>query len=401
MTVGGQPTTVRQGVFHHAAFDMEVPPAWNGELVMWAHGFRGNGTVLTVDPLAFGLREKLLGEGYAWAASSYPDNDYDPGAGVVSTHDLVGLFARDQGRSPRRTFIAGVSMGGHVIGRSIEQYPGLYAGALPMCGVLGDNRLFDFYLDYNLVAQDLAGVRAFPTPPDYTTNAVPKIEAALGLDKLTPGGPDTTNALGNELRQITVNRSGGPRPGAVASFPLWKDFLFGLAAPAPGTTLAKDPGQVATNARTAYAPNSPFDVNATVQRVPVADPADRNTLRLTQIPRILGQPTAKVLTLHGLGDMFVPFSMEEIYGSEVARHHRSGLLVQRAIRSGQHCEFSNVEAGQAWDHLARWVHQGVRPAGDPVTDPAAVAKPDFGCRFSDPAAFPTGTRGLFPPCPAR
>ena len=50
-------------------------------------------------------------------------------------------------------------MGGYVIGRSLEQYPGFYAGALPMCGVLGDQTLFDFFLDYNLVAQDLAGVR--------------------------------------------------------------------------------------------------------------------------------------------------------------------------------------------------------------------------------------------------
>jgi hypothetical protein len=400
LTVGGRPTTVRQGVFHHAAFDIEVPPNWNGELVMWAHGFRGNGTVLTVDPPAFGLRDKLVGEGYAWAASSYTDNGYDPGAGVVSSHDLTTLFSQVQAR-PKRTYITGVSMGGHVIGRSVEQYPGLYSGALPMCGVLGDDRLFDFFLDYNLVGQDLAGVKAFPPPPDYVTNAVPRIEKALGLDGLTPGGPDTTNALGNQLREITVNRSGGPRPGAVAAFPIWKDFLFGLGAAATGTTVADDPSQVSTNVRTDYSPNTPFDVNGTVQRVPLRDPADRFSLRLTQSPRILGLPTAKVLSLHGLGDMFVPFSMEEIYGSEVARNHLSGRVVQRAIRSAQHCEFSPNEAGQAWDDLASWVHDGVRPAGDPVTEPAEVAKPDFGCRFSDPAAFPTGTRGLFPPCPAR
>src|SRR5690349_14764816 len=32
LTLGGRPTTVSQGVFHHAAYDMEIPPAWNGEL---------------------------------------------------------------------------------------------------------------------------------------------------------------------------------------------------------------------------------------------------------------------------------------------------------------------------------------------------------------------------------
>jgi hypothetical protein len=393
------PTTVKQGVYHHAAYDIEIPPRWNGELVMWAHGYRGQGTTLTVDTPGFGLRQKLVGEGYAWAASSYADNGYDVRAGVVGTHDLAELFARLRQR-PRRTYIAGVSMGGHVIGRSLEEYPFQYAGALPMCGVLGDDRLFDFFLDYNLVAQDLAGVPAYPPQADYLTGAVPRIEHALGLDGLRPGGPDTTNDLGKQLRAIIVNRSGGPRPGAEAAFSVWKDFLFTLGAPPTGTTLAEDPGRLATNVRTMYAPDTPVDVNGTVQRVPAADRADRESFRLSQIPRILGRPTAKTLTLHGLGDMFVPFSMEEIYGSEVARHRMSGLLVQRAVRSAQHCEFSPAEAGRAWDDLAAWVHGGPRPASDPVTDPSAVAKPDFGCRFTDSSAYPTGTRGLFAPCPA-
>ncbi len=56
LTVAGGTTTVLQGVFHHAAYDIEIPPKWNGDLVMYAHGYRGQGTVLTVDPPPFGLR---------------------------------------------------------------------------------------------------------------------------------------------------------------------------------------------------------------------------------------------------------------------------------------------------------------------------------------------------------
>src|SRR5581483_11908615 len=74
--VGGVLTTVRQGVHEHAAYDIEVPPHWNGELVMWAHGYRGQGFVLTVDPPGYLMRQKLLAQGYAWAASSYYDNGY-------------------------------------------------------------------------------------------------------------------------------------------------------------------------------------------------------------------------------------------------------------------------------------------------------------------------------------
>src|SRR3989440_3274462 len=388
--VGGVPATVRQGVHGHAAYDIEVPPHWNGDLVMWAHGFRGQGFVLTVDPPGFGLRQKLLDQGYAWAASSYYDNGYDIRAGVLSTRDLSELF-RSTVHRPHRTYVAGVSMGGHVIGRSVEQYPGYYAGALPMCGVLGDHDLFDYFLDYNVVAQDVAGVPAWPVPADYLTNAVPRIEAATGLAGLTPGGPDTTNALGKQLRAVTIDRSGGPRPGAVAAFAIWKDFLFSLATQAAGSSLSQDPGQVATNIFTRYEPNSPVNVNRTVQRVPARDWKDRFDPSLTQVPIIFGTPTAPVLTLHGLGDMFVPFSMEEDYAGDVARHHHRGTVVQRAIRSAQHCEFSPAEVGTAWDDLTRWVRAGVRPAGDAVADPVAVAGATFGCRFSDPAAWAAGT----------
>jgi len=395
--VHGSPSRVLQGVYEHAAYDLEVPPAWNGKLAVYAHGYAGQGTVLTVGPPPFGLRQKLLDEGYAWAASSYYDNGYDVRAGVTTTHDLARLFARKVG-APRQRLIIGVSMGGHITGRSVEQYPHFYAGALPMCGVLGDDALFDYYLDYNLVAQDLSGVRAYPVPADYLTSTVPRIEQALGLAALTPTGPDTTNALGKQFRSIVINRTGGPRPGANAFFAYWKDFPFTLATPPTGTTLAQDPGQVATNVFTRYTPNTPMNVNATVQRVPVANLRARLSDALTQIPHVDGRPGVPVLTLHTIGDMFVPFSMEQSYAYKVALHHQSGLVVQRAVRAAQHCEFSANEAGNAWDDLVHWIATGKRPAGDNVTDPATLARPDYGCRFTDPTAYTTGTRPLFPPC---
>jgi hypothetical protein len=404
VAVGAGMSTVRQGVSNHAAYIIETPPTWNGDLVVWSHGYRGQGTVLTVDAPDYLLRQKFLNEGYAWAASSYYDNGFDIKAGVLSSKDIADQFRRTVGR-PHRTYIAGVSMGGYIIGRSLEQYPGYYSGALPMCGVLGDQSLLDFFTDYNLVAQDLAGVRAYPVPLDYLTNAVPQIEVKLGLAGLSPVGPDTTNDLGKQLRAITINETGGTRPGATASFAVWKDFLFGIAAPtvppSPHDTPAERPGQIATNLFTRYTPNSPVDVNATVQRVKPENLQQRISPFLTQVPKIFGLPFAKVVSLHGLGDMFVPFVNEQQYAQDVKRTGQSGLVVQRAIRTTQHCEFSPTEAGTAWDDLVRWVHGGAKPAGDKVTEPAVVADPNFGCQFSDKAAFTagTGTRRLYAACP--
>ncbi|MFB4275434.1 DUF6351 family protein [Nonomuraea sp. MTCD27] len=393
--VNGKPTRVHQGVHEHAAFDIEVPPRWNGDLVMWAHGYRGATRVLTVDPPGYGLRQRLLEQGYAWAASSYYANDYDVRAGVLSTRDLVERFTRTVGR-PHRTYIAGVSMGGHVTARSIEQYPGLYDAALPMCGVLGDHELFDFFLDFQLVAQDLADVPAYPIPEDYATSVVPQIKERLGLT----GGTEPAGELGRQFRSIVVNLSGGERPGAGAAFAYWQDFLFGLADADEGGTLAQEPARVATNRGTVYRPATPVNVNASVQRVDPADPVARRTWRLTEVPGVSGRIGVPVLSLHNLGDNFVPFSMEQYYRADVASHGRSQLLVQRAIRAAGHCEFSDAEAGAAWDDLVRWQRTGRRPLGDDVTSPATLADPAYGCRFTDPSAYATGTRPLYSACPA-
>jgi len=396
--VGGVPTRVLQGVHAHAAYLVEIPPQWNGDLVMWAHGYRGQGTVLSPETPAFGLRQRVLDQGYAWAASSYYDNGFDIRSGVLSTEDLADFFGRTVAR-PHRTYIAGVSMGGYIIGRSLEQYPQRYAGALPMCGVLGDQRLIDYFLDFQLSAQALAGVRAYPPAADYLTAVVPQIQATLGIAAVTPLAPNPANALGTQFRDIVVNDTGGARPASAAAFAYWKDFVFGLGAPAASSdTVAQDPGQIGTNLLTRYTPNAPVDVNRTVQRVPPQKLLQRLSPGLTQVPRIEGRPRVPVLSLHGIGDLFVPFSMEQIYRQDVDRHGNGRLLVQRAIRSIGHCEFSPAEAGAAWDDLTAWVGGGKRAAGDAV-DRRTVATPTYGCRFTDPSAAATGSRPLFPACP--
>ncbi|WP_238425481.1 hypothetical protein [Micromonospora parastrephiae] len=167
-----------------------------------------------------------------------------------------------------------------------------------------------------------------------------------------------------------------------------------------GDSPAQRPGQLSTNLFTRYTPNSPVNVNATVRRVAPENVVQRLLPTLTEVPRIAGRPTAPVLSLHGLGDLFVPFSMEQAYATDVARNRRGSLVVQRAIRATQHCEFTPTEAGAAWDDLVSWVRAGKRPAGDTVTDPAVVARPDYGCRFSDAAAYAAGvgTRRLYAAC---
>ena len=69
------------GVHAGAAYLIEVPDDWNGDLVLYAHGFRGNGPELIVNPPR--IRAHLIANGYAWASSSYSANGYVPATGAL------------------------------------------------------------------------------------------------------------------------------------------------------------------------------------------------------------------------------------------------------------------------------------------------------------------------------
>lgn len=394
VSLPGTSTTPYWGVHQGAGYQIEVPQAWNGVLVLYAHGFRGTGLELTVSQPR--IRRWLVEHGYAWGASSYSKNGYDVKQGVKDTHALGQLFG-GLVANPSRTYITGHSMGGHITGVTIEQYPQAYVGALPMCGVMGDDELFDYFLDFNVVAEALAGVPAqFPFPADYQTAVVPAVKAALGGGG--PGYPFVLNAQGAKLRGVLQNISGGPRPSFATSFAAWGNFLFTVGT--TGGTIGVAPGNVQDNSTTVYQidadPALSADeaaLNAAVLRVS-QDPQGRHPNGLANIPSISGNLSIPVISIHTIGDLFVPISMEQLYNRRVAEQGKSALLVQRAIRDHNHCGFAVPEEEAAFSALVNWVENGVKPAGDDVVTPAAVADPNFGCKFSVP-----GHAG-FAACPA-
>jgi pimeloyl-ACP methyl ester carboxylesterase len=382
------------GIHNNAGYRIEVPAAWNGDLVVWAHGFRGSDLELTVENPP--MREWLVANGYAWASSSYSKNNYDVAQGAKDTHALTQFF-NGIAAKPNRTYLVGASMGGHVTAVAIEQWPKAYDGAMPVCGVLGDYRLFDFFTDFNLVAQALAGVDAqFPPADNYLSVTVPAVKASL---EVIPGTfPFTLNAQGQQLKAVTEIQSGGDRPLFDQGFLLWNgvagDFLFGLGANTDALTGVK--GTPVDNSDTVYQ----FDadpaltpeeqaLNDSVLRL-VRDPQARHPNGLANVPAVNGTITIPVLTLHTLGDLFVPFSMEQIYAERVKANGAGDLLVQRAIRDVGHCAFTGEEIVTGFADLVNWVENGVKPSGDDVLDAAAVADPAFGCAF-------TSQDRLYPP----
>jgi pimeloyl-ACP methyl ester carboxylesterase len=387
------------GVRSGAGYQMEVPENWNGDLVLYAHGFRGDGLELTVD--APPTRQHLIDEGYAWAASSYRKNGYAPATGAKDTRALIAEFT---GRvdNPDQVFVTGFSMGGHVIGHAIEQWPNSFDGAVPMCGVMGDSDLFDYFQDSYLLAEQLAnGSVEVPTPDDYyTSGAWAATLASLGLfgPGLTPDGQKYKDAI----EQLT----GGERPiydeGFVGPNGGLFPFFFQQATTDNGRQNVDTVYQFDNDP--ALSPEE-VDLNEIMPRIDAApqfrkpNGTGKAPGSEAESPKINGTISMPVVSLHTIGELFVPFHMQQIYAERVAANGNSDLLVQRAIRDVNHCGFSLTEMIQAFDDMVDWVETGVRPAGDDVLDRAAVADPAFGCAHTvNDFSSPPNRAGL-PACP--
>ena len=390
------------GVLNGAAYRVEVPVNWNGKLVMYAHGFRNSTETTPLFVSDPGIRRYLIQNGYAWAASSYSTNYYDVRAGVEDTNALALEFTKIAAKNartlaaPSRTYITGVSMGGHITAAAIEDEAKTtarnkvnYNGAVPMCGVLGDTALFDQFAGIQVAAQVIAGVPSYPTAkfgeilPLVTSTLFSSFPSAAA-----PSAQITPTATGAKFVSVLKNITGGERPM------FNQGLAFGGSFPSPWGALGGDgtingilnknildtngftyviDGDVAGSAA----------LNTSAQKLTAA--ADANRLRtdgLRWIPKANGEFKIPVVSIHTLGDLFVPFSMEQVYQKRVAAKGNSTWLVQRAIRGASHCDFTTAEQVDAFDAMIKWERDGIKPAGDDVVTAATVAAPNYGCTFT-------------------
>jgi hypothetical protein len=428
-------TTSRwQGLLNGALYRVEVPAAWNGKLVMYAHGYAGTGNVLGVSNPT--IRRYLIQNGYAWAASSYAKNYYDVRAGVEDTNALALAFndiATKNGRTlatPTKYFITGHSMGGHITAAAIEDEAAAnavhkvkYSGAVPMCGVVGDTELFNEFAAMQVTAQALAGVPAYPVDKFVDINAL--VTAALfSTFNTTPAFPTpsivATPGAGTKYVSVLQNITGGPRPMFAQGLAYGQSFpsAYGTFIADPTTPYGSVNGILNKNVLDTTGFTYTIDgdaaastaLNASAQKI--APDADANRLRtdgLRWIPKVNGEFKIPVVSIHTLGDLFVPFSMEQVYQKRVTAKGNGAFLVQRAIRGISHCDFTNAEQVAAFDDMIKWEAGGAKPGGDDVVTPATVAAPTYGCTYTkntpgpDDSASTLGLRQIIaattPACP--
>lgn len=121
------------GTLQGAPYRIDVPTAWNGDLVMLMHGYEPAGTPRATPMKPADETAIFLKQGYAVAQSDYASQGWAVGDAIVDNERLRQLVERSIGH-PRHTYLVGFSLGALEGAASLERHPRTYAGALLMCG---------------------------------------------------------------------------------------------------------------------------------------------------------------------------------------------------------------------------------------------------------------------------
>lgn len=339
-------------------YEIDVPAAWNGDLVLYAHGIvQADEAVVpptTQDGYAL-FRAGLLSSGYAVAASSYASNGWSLDDAVRRTHQLSGLFRSKAGR-PARTYLAGHSMGALAIVKMVETYRGQYDGALPMCGPVGGALAELQYAGNARVTFDVYFPGLLPGTP---------FDVPAGTSFLLPtdkGGPSPLFL--QVFGALTGNPATTLKWAAAANLP----FADGAELIGSGLYVAGFVLRYTNDLIERVNGKVPYDNRNVEYADPLLDAgvarfdADRAALNYyTRNYAPTGDVGVPVLTLHTTRDPAIPFGHEALFATKVAAAGRSDLLVQRPINSWGHCAFKPEDVQSAFADLVRWVTTGQKP----------------------------------------
>ncbi len=345
-------------------YTIEMPDDWNGRLVLWAHGFRGLDPDLVVDMPP--MREYLIQNGYAWAASSYSANGFVPFEGAHETAALHDFFIQEFGQ-PDYSYIVGASMGGNATLLSLELFPSRYDGALAACSAMGLGEV-DFIGHYVVLGAYAAGV---------TQEEFDSMESIVELGERILPALQFNPAVRALFENLVATLTGGPRPFRHEGFDEFflRNFLLAaelgpLLLDAFDNTEFVYPGDPASGI-------SAEEVNQKVVRI-AGDPQVRNAD--PNLSDLTGAVPAPLLMIHTTGDGWVPISEVQAFRRLAEAADNGDLVVQRAVRAPGHCDFSDGELSRAAEDLMNWVENGVKPEGEDILGPLE----DAGLDFTDP-----------------
>jgi hypothetical protein len=350
-----------EGTHEGADFLIGMPERWNGGLVLFAHGYDGEGQgrgSLSGSPMA----GYLTARGYAWAASSYRSRGYWPDWFLA---DMMALRAHVIARlgAPRWTILHGQSMGGHVTIASLELHPEVYQGALIECGIVDGVGLVDWLYAYTAAAEYLSGVRLLDATSRQAFSALVN---GPWLDAM--GMPGSYSERGRRFDSVVKHLAGGDLPLRLEG--LRQRYLMNLNSRDPGRDRAQEFARHASTVHIRYDIDPGLGVTAEelnrgIRRITPA-PGARSREGNPVFAELTGKIRVPLLTIHETGDFRVPFRLQRDYRRRTLAAGTSHLLVQRAVRWAGHCAFDGAVRERAFEDLVAWIERGVVPAGDDV-----------------------------------
>ncbi len=373
------------GSIKGADYLIQIPPDWNGVLVLYSHGYVVPGSANPPEDVGDPITGNyLLEHGYALAGSAYKSTGWAVKDALEDQIALLDFFDHTFGH-PRQTIAWGHSLGGMITAGLVQRHPERFAGALPMCGVLaGGVAVWNVGLDSEFVFKTLLA-------PD----------SSLQLVNITnPGANLTTAETDLALAQQTPQgRARIALAGAVGDLPGW--FSATSPEPAANDYTTREANQFLWDSQVdfpfvfafraeleARAGGNPSwntgvdyreQLNKSIDRAEVQAlyaqaglSLDQDLQTLARTPRISAQPPAvnylirnivfngnlddvPVLTLHTTGDGLVLNEDEQAYSSIVDQRD---LLRQAFVHRAGHCTFTPAETIAAFNTLVDRVDSG-------------------------------------------
>jgi pimeloyl-ACP methyl ester carboxylesterase len=327
---------------------MPVFPPWNGDLLVYAHGY-----VPATAPVAIPEDQLYLPDGtyipdaanflgYAFATTSYSVNGLAIKQGLADLIDLVDIF-RASHPTLKNVVLVGVSEGGLITTLSIEQYPNVFSGGLAACGPIGDFRsqisyVADFRVVFDYFFPGLIPGSPVEIPPAlvgtwetyYTSTVVPVL--------IAPGSAISVTQL--------MNVTGVPyTPGDPTTISDGVSTELWYSVKATNDATAKLGGQPFDNLARVYSGSlNDAALNAGVQRFS-ANPAALAEIQAHY--QTVGRPLVPLVTIHTTKDQTVPYWHQTLYRAKVVANHRTPRHDLITLDRYGHCNFTQIEVVQA------------------------------------------------------
>jgi pimeloyl-ACP methyl ester carboxylesterase len=348
-----------------ATYRICMPTTWNGDLVVYAHGYVAPNRPLGIPedqlvlPGGARIDEFVTTLGYAFATTGYSANGLAVIPAQAELVELVDIFTGQKGRA-NTVLLVGVSEGGLIATLLAERRPSVFDGALALCGPYGDfARQVDYVGDFRVLFDYYFPGVVPPSPIDVPDDLLATWETSVYSATVKPLVEDPANsAKVAELLKVGGVAYDNADP-ATRERSIERVLWYNIYATDDATVkLGGQPFNNQQPLRTYTGSTDDAALNRDVQRFSAAPPA-RAAIEADY--QTNGNLVLPLVTLHTRLDPVVPFWHQEAYTARVAAAGKSGLYLALPSNGYGHCAFGQLELLDAFGRLSNLIRQAVKP----------------------------------------